>query len=372
MDNFTSQLKLYWQISRNYSKPYLICQLLVFLLVLSNALSNFLVIGGDTFSAEMQAYALRGLFEGTMFIGFSHYVIRSFLKTQFINRNLILSRVAALGLILIVLASVHMLVLLNFDTLGMFGKANPSEVSFFIGDEEHVIDVKSPFIMGIVILGQFGGYLLWSMGYIFWHSTRTKRELQKQVQEVRIQQLTNQLNPHFLFNTLNSIRALIFEDKNKAADLVTQLSELFRTHLQAHLKPASSVEEEWRLAEQYLQIEKVRFEERMQVQCNIEDTLRGQKLPTLTLLTLMENAVKHGISPNPNSGFIHISASSVNDKRWQLQVSNSYEGKTSNNGTKTGLKNTLLRLELMFAGQAQIEVKKHQNVFKLTLELPYV
>ena len=230
----------------------------------------------------------------------------------------------------------------------------------------------SPFVWGIATLNQFVYFTIWSLAYIFWHASKSRRELKRQMQEARIQQLTNQLNPHFLFNTLNSIRALIFEDKEKAADLVTQLSELFRTHLQAHLHPSSTLQEEWLIAQQYLDIERVRLEERLQLSTDIAEEVLNQKLPTLTLLTLIENAIKHGIAPNSEPGNIYLKARKSNEKQWLITIVNSVGSEKNANGTGTGIINTEQRLQLMYADQAKLMKHKSSDMFSITLELPYV
>jgi LytS/YehU family sensor histidine kinase len=200
---------------------------------------------------------------------------------------------------------------------------------------------------------------------------QSRKALQQEMQQARLQQLTNQLNPHFLFNALNSIRALIFEDQHKAADTVTQLAELFRVHLQAHLRPTASLQEEWLLCQHYLKIEQVRLEQRLQLEVNIDDDLSQQLLPTLILLTLLENAVKHGISPNAENGSVQISAQKLG-QRWQLAITNSVGAASSSQQcTGTGLKNCRKRLQLMFGEQASIITELSKTHFVVRLELPY-
>ncbi|BDX05517.1 sensor histidine kinase [Planctobacterium marinum] len=362
----------YWRLSRNYSTPYAIAQLLVFAVTTFNILSNILVLGLDESLGGLAGYVARGLTEGLLFLVFCHYVLRGYLKTQFIQYSVNLKRGLRLLALLAGISALHVLFIYHFDASSYFGDLETDSMTIVINEKEHVVDFNTPQIWVIALLNQLILYLLWSLLYIFWHATKSKRELQKQVQEARIQQLTNQLNPHFLFNTLNSIRAMIFEDKTKAAELVTQLSELFRTHLQAHLKPSTTVEEEWRIAKQYLDIEKVRLEERLQLNIDIEPDTLEQKLPTLLLLTLAENAIKHGIAPVVNEGLLSLKTQKTAPDRWQLVMSNSVAREQQMPGTKTGLKNTRQRLQLMFADKAQLQITKSADNFTVTLDLPYV
>ena len=204
-----------------------------------------------------------------------------------------------------------------------------------------------------------------------WQMRQSRKALQQEMQQARLQQLTNQLNPHFLFNALNSIRALIFEDQHKAADTVTQLAELFRVHLQAHLRPTASLQEEWLLCQHYLKIEQVRLEQRLQLEVNIADDVLQQLLPTLCLLTLLENAVKHGISPNAAAGSIAISAGKLGNNRWQLLVTNTVGAVSDSQCTGTGLSNCRKRLQLMYGEQASISTEHSKTHYIVRLELPY-
>lgn len=195
--------------------------------------------------------------------------------------------------------------------------------------------------------------------------------MQQQMQQARLQQLTNQLSPHFLFNAFNSIRALIFEDQHKAADTVTRLSELFRFHLQAHLQPESTLAQEWQLTEQYLAIEQVRLEQRLQFSCDIAQQFSQYKLPTLSLLTLVENAIKHGIAPNVAAGQLHISAKAHNNG-WRLTVANSVQADTAQAGTATGLANLRSRLQLMYGANATLKLTQQSGQFSAQLEFSHV
>jgi LytS/YehU family sensor histidine kinase len=240
-------------------------------------------------------------------------------------------------------------------------------------NEEGAVDAKVDHSIFYVIgvLEQAVSFFVWSLFYLIWHMYQAKKQLQKQMQLAQIQQLTNQLSPHFLFNTFNSIRALIYEDQDKAADTLTQLSELFRTHLQAHLRAVSNLQEEWQVGLRYLAIEQTRLEERLTVKVDIDEALYQQKLPTLTLLTLLENATKHGISPNIEPGFIELCAQKKDNDFWQLTLINSVGSDSKAQGTQTGLSNIEKRLSLMFTDQAHFHYEKTDKQFSVTLELPY-
>ena len=314
----------------------------------------------------------KGLLDATLFVLFSHFLLRSYLKDQIVPKSInLLNGVCLVGIIMLC-AIITVFLSVKLGDTALLDTGKPESITFTINEQQHQIDFGSPFVWGVATLNQFVYLTIWSLTYIFWHATISKRELKREMQEARIQQLTNQLNPHFLFNTLNSIRALIFEDKEKAAELVTQLSELFRTHLHAHLQPTASLEEEWIIAQQYLDIEKVRLEERLSLSTDISQEVLSQKLPTLTVLTLVENAIKHGVAPSTQPGNIHLAAHKVTPQRWQLILTNSVGQAKAMEGTGTGIKNTVQRLQLMFADKATLEQREVHGEFSVVVELPYV
>jgi LytS/YehU family sensor histidine kinase len=119
-----------------------------------------------------------------------------------------------------------------------------------------------------------------------------------------------------------------------------------------------------------LAIEAIRLEQRLQLNVEIDEQLSAQYLPTLTLLMLVENAVKHGITPNSGHGEINLKASKIDNKRWQLSVGNSVNEISKAAGTQTGLKNIKQRMELMFGQQYVWQQLNTDNYFEVKMELP--
>lgn len=137
--------------------------------------------------------------------------------------------------------------------------------------------------------------------------------------------------------------------------------------MQAHLKPLSTLADEWQIASQYLQIEQVRLEQRLQLDLQFDEQLWQQKLPTLSLLTLVENAIKHGIAPLPQGGQLWINSRPVANG-WQLTVGNSCAGISSVHGTRTGLKNLRQRLALL-PGRHHLHIEPQLEQYQVTIEL---
>jgi LytS/YehU family sensor histidine kinase len=203
-------------------------------------------------------------------------------------------------------------------------------------------------------------FALWATVYLAVHEFRRRRiaemnalRLELVAQEAKLRGLRAQLNPHFLFNCLNGLRELIVEDPHRAQSMVTQLSGLLRYSLQSDHLEQVLLEDEIQAVKDYLAMEAIRFEERLSVQWDIAPEADKVSLPPMLLQTLVENALKHGISRRPEGGEISIKAR-VRDSQLYLEVLNSGElsGPPSESGI--GLRNARSRLELLYGDRATI------------------
>ena len=171
----------------------------------------------------------------------------------------------------------------------------------------------------------------------------------------QLQMLRYQLNPHFLFNSLNSIRALIMEDQNKARDMVTELAELLRYSLVSKHDGEVPLSEEMSALKHYFAIEQKRFEENLQISFQLEPLAEEFPIPSFLLHPVVENAVKYGMKTSPMPLKIIIIAR-VNDDQLSVFIRNSGKWLEENAersrppGTGTGLKNVQERLENRFPG----------------------
>jgi LytS/YehU family sensor histidine kinase len=137
---------------------------------------------------------------------------------------------------------------------------------------------------------------------------RLAAQLEAQLSRAQLQALKMQLHPHFLFNTLNTISALIHRDPRAADQMVARLGDLLRLTLDNHGIEEVSLKEEIEFLEKYLEIERTRFHDRLSVRLEVAPDSLDARLPTLLLQPLVENAIKHGISARPGAGLIEISA----------------------------------------------------------------
>ncbi len=196
-------------------------------------------------------------------------------------------------------------------------------------------------------------------------------ELKSEAQEAKLRMFRYQLNPHFLFNTLNSISCLIKDKKNNSADkMLNRLAELLRFTLDSSPIDMVTVTEELELVDRYLQIEKVRFQEKLLVNLNIEEECNNVLIPSLLIQPLIENSLKHAISTYPDGGVIDIS---IVIKAQRLIITISDDGKltTPGNGSGLGLKNLQSRLQSIYEDNYSLESGfAPEGGFKVNIELP--
>jgi LytS/YehU family sensor histidine kinase len=174
--------------------------------------------------------------------------------------------------------------------------------------------------------------------------------------EIELKNLRSQLNPHFLFNSLNSIRALIDIEPSKAKISVTTLSNLLRKSLILGRENLVRLDEEIEMVSNYLELEKIRFEERLEVKMILDSELDDFMLPPFSLQMLVENAIKHGISNLVDGGEIIIETKKVVDVII-ISVTNSGEIINGSDLEKgIGIENTKRRLALQFKDSAEFEL----------------
>lgn len=196
------------------------------------------------------------------------------------------------------------------------------------------------------------------------------------VTEAELRNLRAQLNPHFMFNALNSIRALVDEDPVKAKTGITQMSNILRSSLSSGRRKFVALEEEMKVVRDYLNLEKVRFEERLNFSFSIPENLFKVQIPPLLVQTLVENAVKHGISRLPYGGDIHISIDEIPAGMIELTVTNTgaYNLKNIDDDANTGigLVNSRRRLNLLYGKESDISIVNENNTVVCKVVFPVI
>jgi LytS/YehU family sensor histidine kinase len=175
--------------------------------------------------------------------------------------------------------------------------------------------------------------------------------------DAQLQMLRYQLNPHFLFNALNSIRTLVYEDKEKTDQVITDLSEFLRYSLADQDERHVSIEDEIEVMKNYLRIQKTRFEEKLKIKITIDEKILNFKIPCFLFHPLVENAMKYGIETSPPPLEISITGQMLNDSV-SIKVQNSGVMSKPNDSTcnGTGLKNVKMRLNNYFPERNSFEL----------------
>jgi len=186
-------------------------------------------------------------------------------------------------------------------------------------------------------------------------------QLEAQLAKAHLEALRSQLQPHFLFNTLHSISALMLKDVHSADKMMTRLSDLLRMSLENGPRSITTLEREIEFVNGYLEIEKVRFGERLNVDMDIRPEVLDAQVPHLLLQPLVENAVRHGIAKITSPGRIRIAARPDGRSLW-LQVSDNGPGFDDASwpatGTHVGLKATRARLRTLYGDEQRLDVRR--------------
>jgi signal transduction histidine kinase len=220
-----------------------------------------------------------------------------------------------------------------------------------------------------------GADCVWVVFYVAATGPRRYREkevrLQLAVREAELRALEAQLNPHFLFNSLNSIRALVVENPPLAQDMLTRLANILRYNLHRDLMHTIPLASELEVVTDYLALEGVRFEDRLRVEFAIDPEAAQVAIPPMLLQALVENALKHGIAPLPSGGDIVIRAALQADGM-VVEVENTGQiAPPAQGATQVGLANTRERLRILYGDGARLELaNRGDNRVAATVRMP--
>ncbi|MBC7946782.1 MAG: histidine kinase [Chitinophagaceae bacterium] len=231
----------------------------------------------------------------------------------------------------------------------------------------------------LVISGAFYFFIyffIWNLIYFVYHYISKSRkqqldtlQLESLVKELELKTIKAHINPHFIFNSLNSIRALVDENPERARRAITELSNILRSSMQADKSETVTLEKELFIVKDYLALENMRFEDRLRIEYDIDEDTLDQPVPPMMLQTLVENAIKHGISKQINGGVVRVISVFKGDFH-ELSVQNTGylngANGAANKETKTddpigkgfGLSSTTDRLSLLYGNKAKFEIKQ--------------
>jgi hypothetical protein len=210
---------------------------------------------------------------------------------------------------------------------------------------------------------------LWAVIYFgvhYFESYKTaemeKLRLAVVAKDAQLSVLLSQVNPHFIFNCLNSLRALIIEDPPRAQSMVTELAGMLRYSLQSGKTEAVSLETELEAVCAYLKLEGIRLEERLSVKIDMDPESLQTRIPPMLLQTLVENGVKHGVAQLAQGGEIRV-ASEMQNGALKIRVRNSGQLAETSGSTRVGLKNIRQRLHLLYGDAASVELRNQDAEF---------
>ncbi|NOQ72566.1 MAG: hypothetical protein GQ574_11220 [Crocinitomix sp.] len=250
------------------------------------------------------------------------------------------------------------------------------EIDFLVDPEEQ----DEPFQWGTFLFGVSRSiilFLLWSGFYYVFAIVEKSRaqeilnlKWEASKNEIELKNLRAQLNPHFLFNSLNSIRALIGLNPDQAKTSVTQLSALLRKSISLGKLRVIPLKEELDLVKIYLDLEQVRFEERLQTDFQIAQDTLSLEIPPLMIQTVVENAIKHGISQAIDGGVVRVITKKMADTL-EITVSNSGQLTSADSEAGIGISNTKKRLAILYGKDAHFSIQQIDDEVVVKINITY-
>jgi two-component system LytT family sensor kinase len=199
--------------------------------------------------------------------------------------------------------------------------------------------------------------------------TREAR-LETQLALAQFHALRAQLHPHFLFNALNAISSLIHSDPTRADRMLSRISELLRLAIDTSARPEVALDEELEFARRYLEVERMRYGERLDVRIDVRDGMGHALVPNMLLQPLLENAVRHGVAPHARPGRVEVRADRAGD-RLSIVVGDTGAGFDAESPDGVGLKATRQRLEKLYGADQRLEFASVPAGFEARVSLPF-
>lgn len=286
----------------------------------------------------------------------SHFILRGTSKRrEWVQKNF--ARIIPRVILIVTVAAIFTLLVLR--VISFIFRDAAVDQDFF---KQMLLDIPTFFIL----------YAVWATIYFLYHyleSYNKSLKYEAAMNEMHLNQLKAQLNPHFIFNALNSMRALVDEEPSKAKVAITQLSNILRNSLIMDKKRVIGFNEELSTVKDYLALETIRFEERLKVEFNIDTHSDRYDVPPMMVQTLIENAIKHGVSNLMEGGLVELSTNLENEKL-KIRIRNSGQlvngKKNRKKGSGYGLANTKERLKLIYGDEASFKIYNENDKFVVT------
>lgn len=329
-----------------------------------NSLSFFIL---KEVSSELIIYSsIAGLFIGISTTSLMRWYLKRNIQFNDFGLNEIVKIIAAF------LVTVALFGTMNYAFGHLYAKFGPSftetELQYFKNYDGFWIQVINAFFMiGAWLVTYLVIKLLLKL-----NKDRIERlELNTNLKQAQLNTLKGQINPHFMFNSLNNIRGLMLEDVEKSREMLTKLSEMLRYSLTKNSVNGIAVEEELEMVENYIALSKIQFENRLQFHKKIDLEALQIQIPPMIIQLLVENAAKHGISNLKDGGKIGLNIEKHGD-RLEIIVANTGELKISKGSTQLGLKNIRQRLKLLYGDKASFGLNEIADEVVASIKIPLV
>lgn len=327
-----------------------------------NMLSVFLLRGMST------GFLLYNIIAG-VFIGvFSTSILRYYLKRKVFFDDFGLKEIVRIVVAGLVTSVVFGLLNLGFGYLYKF-----------IGNLENEVDLKLLKLYDSFWLLIFNSMFMvfgWIVCYLViklllkLNANRIERlELNTTLKQAQLNTLKGQINPHFMFNSLNNIRGLMLEDVEKSREMLTKLSEMLRYSLTKNNINAIALREELEMVDNYVDLAKIQYEDRMTFIKEIAPESLNMDIPPMIIQLLVENASKHGIGNLKEGGVIKL-VTMIKDQVLDIQVFNSGHLKLDSSSTQLGLQNIRQRLKLLYGGKAKFSLEQLGDQVLAHIKIP--
>ena len=239
-----------------------------------------------------------------------------------------------------------------------------------------VPEMYKDFGIGLLLFNSFITIIGWTIFYMSvkiaakLNANRLERaELNSTLKQAQLNTLKGQINPHFMFNSLNNIRGLMLEDVEKSRDMLTKLSEMLRYSLTKNDVNAIALEEELEMVDNYIALSKIQFENRLSFTKEIQKDTLDIQIPPMIIQLLVENAAKHGISNLKSGGSIKL-ITARNGESLVIKVVNTGKLMIAQSSTQLGLKNIKQRLRLLYGTSASFSLKEENEKVVATINIP--
>ena len=308
---------------------------------------------GYLFTPNLEGFKQTSFFLFSLWAGLAIGLTCTGLLRAYLKRNILLDRFDSKQLWKILAA-----IVVGGLVYGGLSYGSGFLIRFADLEKDKVPDIYKEFGIGYILFNSFIIVTVWTLLYMSvkavfkLNADRLERaELNATLRQAQLNTLKGQINPHFMFNSLNNIRGLMLEDVDKSREMLTKLSEMLRYSLTKSDSNAIALEEELEMVDHYIALSKIQLENRLEYRKEVDADTLSISIPPMIIQLLIENATKHGISNLKEGGMIVLKARKVGAELC-ITVTNTGKLQIAKDSTRLGLKNIRQRLRLLYGDRA--------------------